>query len=287
MKSEKVSEKSKKRKPEIVVISDVHMGTFGCRAEELLDYLHSIKPKVLIMNGDIIDIWRFSRRYWDKAHNEIVRRILKLMTKGTQVYYLTGNHDELLRRFPEVHAGNFHLINKLVLNVDGKRAWFFHGDIFDMSITHAKWLAKLGSVGYDFLIMLNSFCNFFLMKFGFNKMSFSKNIKNSVKRAVKHITDFENVAAELAIEKQYDFLLCGHIHQPVIKTIANEKGEVIYLNSGDWVENMTALEYEKGEWKIFQYEYPSKQTSAEIHKSNQKSDSSEIIGKSVEEQVGV
>ncbi|TAH17824.1 MAG: UDP-2,3-diacylglucosamine diphosphatase [Cytophagales bacterium] len=255
-------QKVRKRKPEIVVISDVHLGTLGCRADELLAYLNSIKPKVLIMNGDIVDIWRFSRRYWDKAHNEIIRRIIKLMTKGTQVYYLTGNHDELLRRFPEVHAGNFHLINKLVLNIDDKRAWIFHGDVFDVSIKHAKWLAKLGSIGYDFLIMLNFMSNFVCQKLGFPKMSFSKKIKNSVKRAVKHINDFEQVAAELAIDRQYDYLLCGHIHQPIIKTIGNEKGEVIYLNSGDWVENMTALEYEKGVWKIFQYEYPTIESKA-------------------------
>ncbi len=257
------SEKVRKRKPEIVVISDVHLGTFGCRAEELLDYLRSIKPKMLILNGDIIDIWRFSRRYWGKAHNEIIRRILKLMIKGTQVYYITGNHDELLRRFPEFHAGNFHLVNKLVLNVDGKKVWLFHGDIFDVSITHAKWLAKLGSIGYDLLIMMNSFCNFFLTLFGYHKMSFSKKIKNSVKGAIKYISDFEQVAAELAIDRQYDYLACGHIHQPVIRDISNHKGEVTYLNSGDWVENMTALEYAKGEWSIFQYEYKKKQQVAD------------------------
>ncbi|GAB4118684.1 MAG: UDP-2,3-diacylglucosamine diphosphatase [Thermoflexibacter sp.] len=257
------SEKVRKRKPEIVVISDVHLGTFGCRAEELLDYLRSIKPKMLILNGDIIDIWRFSRRYWGKAHNEIIRRILKLMIKGTQVYYITGNHDELLRRFPEFHAGNFHLVNKLVLNVDGKKVWLFHGDIFDVSITHAKWLAKLGSIGYDLLIMMNSFCNFFLTLLGYHKMSFSKKIKNSVKGAIKYISDFEQVAAELAIDRQYDYLACGHIHQPVIRDISNHKGEVTYLNSGDWVENMTSLEYEKGEWKIFQYEYKKKQQMAD------------------------
>ncbi|MCU0390018.1 MAG: UDP-2,3-diacylglucosamine diphosphatase [Thermoflexibacter sp.] len=251
--------KEKKRKPEIVVISDVHLGTFGCRAEELLEYLRSIKPKILIMNGDIIDIWRFSRRYWGKAHTEIIRRILKLMTKGTQVYYVTGNHDELLRKFPEVHAGNFHLVNKLVLNIEDKRAWIFHGDIFDVSITHAKWLAKLGSIGYDLLIMLNSLGNFFLTKMGYSKMSFSKKIKNSVKRAIKHINDFEQVAAELAIDRKYDYLVCGHIHQPIIKEISNQKGEVVYLNSGDWVENMTALEYENGAWQMYQYEYKKKQ----------------------------
>jgi UDP-2,3-diacylglucosamine pyrophosphatase LpxH len=258
------SEKVRKRKPEIVVISDVHLGTFGCGAEELLDYLRSIKPKMLILNGDIIDIWRFSRRYWGKAHNEIIRRILKLMIKGTQVYYITGNHDELLRRFPEFHAGNFHLVNKLVLNVDGKKVWLFHGDIFDVSITHAKWLAKLGSIGYDLLIMMNSFCNFFLTLLGYHKMSFSKKIKNSVKGAIKYISDFEQVAAELAIDRQYDYLACGHIHQPVIRDISNHKGEVTYLNSGDWVENMTALEYEKGEWSIFQYEYKKKLQVADV-----------------------
>ena len=254
-----LQENNKKRKPEIVVISDLHLGTFGCRSEELLTYLKSIRPKKLILNGDIIDIWRFSKRYWGKTEMDILKRIVKLMSKGTQVYYLTGNHDELLRKLPEVHAGNFHLANKLLLNLDGKKVWIFHGDVFDVSIRHAKWLAKLGSVGYDLLIALNALVNWVLGKLGYGKMSFSKKIKDSVKRAVKHINDFEQVAAELAIDRHYDCFVCGHIHKPCIKEISNAKGKVTYLNAGDWVENLTALEYSKGTWTLYQHE-PTKTT---------------------------
>ncbi|MCU0450847.1 MAG: UDP-2,3-diacylglucosamine diphosphatase [Bernardetiaceae bacterium] len=248
--------RSKKRRPEVVVISDTHLGTYGCQAKELLQYLKTIKPKVLILNGDIIDIWQFSKRYFPKSHFEVIRRIFKMMANGTMVYYLTGNHDELLRRLPRIDAGNFKLQNRLVLNLDGKKHWIFHGDVFDVSMQYAKWLAKLGAIGYDTLILLNAGINWLSEKLGYNKIPLSKQVKASVKSAVKFINDFEQIAAELAIEKKYDYFICGHIHQPAMKKIITPIGEVNYLNSGDWIENLTALEYENGQWRLYQHGQP-------------------------------
>lgn len=241
----------KKRKVEVAVISDVHLGTYGCHAKELLDYMTSIKPKTLILNGDIIDIWQFRKSYFPQSHLKIIKKIISLSTKGTKIYYLTGNHDELLRKFTDLHLGNVSLLNKLVLNLDGKKAWVFHGDVFDASINHAKWLAKLGGWGYDFLILLNRFVNWVLAKFKKEPYSLSKKIKDNVKTAIKFITNFETICTDLAIEKKYDFVICGHIHEPKIKTFTTDKGTTTYLNSGDWVENLTALEYNNKAWKLY------------------------------------
>jgi UDP-2,3-diacylglucosamine pyrophosphatase LpxH len=243
-----------KREVEVAVISDVHLGTYGCHAKELLKYLKSIKPGMLVLNGDIIDIWQFSKRYWPETHMKVVRKLMKFVMEGIPVYYLTGNHDELLRKFADMHLGTFHLQNKLVVELDGKKAWFFHGDVFDVTMQHSKWLAKLGAVGYDALILINSLVNWCLALFGQEKMSFSKRIKAKFKDAVKFINGFEQTAADLAVEKGYEYVVCGHIHQPEMKTICTEGGSVTYLNSGDWVENLTALEYYDKSWKVFKYE---------------------------------
>ncbi len=242
-----------KRNVDIVVISDVHLGTYGCQAKELLKYLKSINPKILILNGDIIDIWQFSKSYWPEAHMKVVRRIMKFITEGVPVYYLTGNHDEMLRKFADFNLGTFKLLNKLVLNIDGKKAWFFHGDVFDVTMQHSKWLAKLGAIGYDTLIIINSFVNWWLTLFGRQKMSFSQKIKGRVKEAVKFINHFEETAAELAIDKGYNFVVCGHIHHPDIRKMTGANGSVTYLNSGDWVESLTALEYHAKQWTIYKY----------------------------------
>lgn len=244
----------KKRKVEVAVISDVHLGTYGCHAKELLDYLSSIKPKILVLNGDIIDIWQFRKSYFPSKHLEVIKKIISMSNKGTKVYYITGNHDEFLRKFTDLHMGNISLIDKLVLELDHKRAWIFHGDVFDASITQAKWLAKLGGWGYDILILINRFINWVLARFNKEPYSLSKKIKNNVKSAVKFITNFENVCVELAIENDYDYVICGHIHEPKIEFMENEKGEVFYLNSGDWVENLTALEYNNKKWKLYQHD---------------------------------
>ncbi len=244
----------KKRKPDVVVISDVHLGTFGAHAHELGYYLSSIKPKILILNGDIIDIWQFRKSYFPKSHLKVIQKIINLASKGTQVYYITGNHDEFLRKFSDTSIGNFKVVDKLVLELDHKKAWIFHGDVFDASVQHSKWIAKLGGIGYDYLILLNRFINWCLQKMGKEPYSFSKKIKAGVKKAVKHISDFENTATDLAIEKNYDYVICGHIHEPKIEKKENKNGTTLYLNSGDWVENLTALEYHKKRWKLYRYE---------------------------------
>ena len=242
-----------KRKVEIAVISDVHLGTYGCHAKQLLTYLNSISPKKLILNGDIVDIWQFSKRYFPKSHLRVIKKIMDFAAEGVEVIYITGNHDELLRKFSGTSIGNISIVDKKILDLDGKKAWFFHGDVFDASIQNAKWLAKLGGYGYDLLILINRLVNWFLVKLGREKFSLSKKIKNSVKQALKYISDFENVATDLAIENGYDYVICGHIHQPKMILKKNKHGETTYLNSGDWIENFTALEYQFKRWKIYNY----------------------------------
>lgn len=242
-----------KRKVDIVVISDVHLGTYGCQAKELLQYLKSIDPAMVILNGDIIDMWQFSKRYFPESHLKVLRRILKYISNNVPVYYLTGNHDEVLRKFDGFELGSLKIANKLVLELDGKKAWIFHGDVFDVTMQYSKALAKLGAIGYDSLILLNTFINYILQKFGKEKMSLSRKIKQSVKNAVKFINDFEFTAADIAIEKGYNYVVCGHIHHSEKKLIKTDFGEVMYLNSGDWVESLTSLEYVDGEWNVFNF----------------------------------
>lgn len=245
--------KPPKRKVEVVVISDVHLGTYGCHAKELLKYLKSVKPKKLILNGDIIDIWQFKKRYWPKSHMQVIKHLAGLIANGTKVYYVTGNHDEMLRKFVGFKMGSFRIVNKVVLRMNGKRAWFFHGDVFDVTMQHSKWLAKLGAIGYDTLIVINRFVNWVSEKMGKGRISLSKKVKNGVKSAVAFINNFEQTAADIAIDKGYEYVICGHIHQPVMREVTSKKGSTMYLNSGDWIENLTALEYNQGEWKIYQY----------------------------------
>jgi UDP-2,3-diacylglucosamine pyrophosphatase LpxH len=239
-----------KRNVEIVVLSDVHLGTFGCHATELLGYLKQIQPEILILNGDIIDIWQFRKRYFPQAHLAIIKQIISLAVKGTKVYYLTGNHDEMLRKFSDFNLGNITLADKIILEIGGRKHWFFHGDIFDPSIQNAKWLAKLGGWGYDLLILMNRALNKLLALLGREKYSLSKRIKTSVKNAVKYISDFEKAACELAVDQGYDFVICGHIHQPELRVYHGDKGSCVYMNSGDWVENLTSLEYHNHKWEI-------------------------------------
>jgi UDP-2,3-diacylglucosamine pyrophosphatase LpxH len=244
-----------KRNIEVLVLSDIHLGTYGCHATELVNYLRSIQPKVLILNGDIIDIWQFRKHYFPASHMQVIKEIFSLMSKGTQVIYITGNHDESLRRYSGLHMGNLQLADKYVMNIDGKKTWIFHGDVFDATTKgSAKIIAKLGGHGYDLLILVNRAINWLLHFLGREKMSLSKKVKNGVKKAVSWIGDFEQTAAELAIEKDYQYVVCGHIHQPQIRTVETDKGSVIYMNSGDWIENLTSLEYNNGSWEIYQYD---------------------------------
>jgi UDP-2,3-diacylglucosamine pyrophosphatase LpxH len=175
--------------------------------------------------------------------------------KGTEIYYITGNHDEILRKYTGITAGNIHIIDKLVLDLNGKRTWIFHGDIFDSTTKGwAKIIAKLGGKGYDLLILINRFINNLMVFFGKEKISLSKRIKSGVKQAVKWIANFENIAAELAAQENYHTVICGHIHQPQMKTVTINNNTIQYLNSGDWVENCTALEYYDHNWHLYEHE---------------------------------
>ena len=244
-----------KRPVDVVVLSDVHLGTYGCRAKELVNYLKSITTNILILNGDIIDGWQFSKRYFPVAHMMVLKEILQFITNGTRVFYITGNHDEMMRRYTDIQIGNFTLTDKLVLEIDNKMTWIFHGDVFDNTTKGgAKILAKLGSSGYEGLILFNRMINFILKFFGRERVSISKRVMAGVNKAVSKINDFELIAAELAIEKKYDYVICGHIHQPQKKIVETKDGKVTYLNSGDWVEHLTALEYHQNEWTIFEYD---------------------------------
>lgn len=244
-----------KRKVELVVISDVHLGTYGSRAAELVSYLKSIDPQTLVLNGDIIDIWQFSKRYFPAAHMEVLKSIATMLTNGTKVYYITGNHDEMLRKFKGFKMGGLEIQNKLLLDLPTGKAWIFHGDVFDTTMKHSKWVAKLGGKGYDLLIILNTLMNWISEKLGRGRISLSQKVKDSVKGVVKYVNNFEETAAEIAMCSDYQFVVCGHIHQPLIKKIFGKDGaEVLYLNSGDWVENSTALEYHQNEWLLYRHD---------------------------------
>lgn len=242
-----------KRNLDICVLSDFHLGTYGCRAEELLHYLLSIEPVRLILNGDIFDAWQFKKKYFPASHWEIIERILQMANTGTIVYYLTGNHDGIMRKLDSLDLGNIRLRDQLELRIQNKTYWFFHGDIFDASVLISPRLAALGGRGYDWLIRLNAWVNRWRQSFGYPKISFAHKVKHSVKHAVKFVSDFEKQAIDIGVKKGVDAVVCGHIHQPCIRMVQTEKKEMIYMNSGDWLENLSALEYNGGKWRLFRY----------------------------------
>lgn len=243
----------KKRKIDILVLSDIHLGSYGCKAKELVNYLKSISPKRVILNGDIVDMWQFKKRYWPNTHTKVLNQLFKWMSKGIPVDYITGNHDEMLRRYVGFKLGAFSIRNKKVLKIGGEKAWIFHGDVFDVTMKFSPWLAKLGATGYDLLIIINNIINRISEAFGKGRISLSKNVKDNVKSAVKFINQFETTAIEIAAENNYKYVICGHIHKPRIKEFESEKGKVVYLNSGDWIENLSSLEYSNGQWSIYRY----------------------------------
>ena len=244
-----------KRSVDVVVVSDLHLGTYACRAKEFVAYHKSISPRLLILNGDIIDGWQFSKHYFPTVHMAVIQEIFHLLSNGTRVIYITGNHDEILRRYSDIHLGNFQLTDKVVIEINGKMTWVFHGDVFDHTTKgQAKLWTKLGSNGYASLLAFNGFINKLMKLIGKKKLSLSKRIMQEFHKRMVNIEAFENMIAELAIEKKYDSVICGHIHQPQKRVITNDKGAVTYLNSGDWVEHLTALEYKDDDWHIYSYD---------------------------------
>jgi len=244
-----------KRPVDVAVISDLHLGTYACRAKEFVSYLNSIEPRLLILNGDIIDGWQFSKHYFPLHHISAIQQIFYLLSNGTRVIYITGNHDETLRRYADLHLGNFQLADKVVIEIDGKMNWIFHGDVFDHTTANqAKFWGKLGSNGYAMLLAFNKMINKMMKLLGREKVSLSKRIMEQFHKRFVRIDAFETMIAELAIEKKYDCVICGHIHQPGKRVYSNEKGAVTYLNSGDWVEHMTSLEYYNNDWHLYTHE---------------------------------
>jgi UDP-2,3-diacylglucosamine pyrophosphatase LpxH len=222
-----------------VWISDTHLGTAGCNAELLHDFLHSIKPDTLYLVGDIIDGWRLKRGwYWPARHNDIIRRVLKLANKGTRVVYIPGNHDEALRDYTGLAFGGVEVMQEAIhVTADGKRLLVLHGDEFDGVVLYARWLAFLGDVGYSVLLRMNVWFNAVRRQFGLPYWSLSAYIKHRVKNAVAFISRFEEVVAHAARERGVDGVICGHIHSAEIRDFDG----IVYMNDGDWVESCTAL----------------------------------------------
>jgi len=248
---------SAKRKVEICIISDIHLGTHACHAKELNRYLNSIEPNILIINGDWLDIWHFSVGYFPTEHVENIFLILDFARRGIPVYYITGNHDDSMRDFSGYRFDVLELRDEIILEIDGKKHWIFHGDKYDLSVGgSAICLAKLGGRYYDNIFRINRYINKIRMQQGKEEIFISKFIKDKIKSIVKSkVQDFEEVAIDIAIEEKYDYVICGHIHKPQIRTITKSNGSTTYLNSGDWVENLTALEYNNGKWDLFYYRH--------------------------------
>jgi len=235
-----------------VWISDTHLGTAGCNAELLLDFLKSIQPETLYLVGDIIDGWRLKRGwYWPPRHNDIVRRVLKLANKGTHVIYVPGNHDEVLRDYGGLSFGGVDVVPEAIhVTADGRRLLVLHGDEFDGVVLYARWLAFLGDYAYAALLHLNVGFNRVRRRFGLPYWSLSAHIKKKVKNAVAFISRFEEAVAHAAHERGVDGVVCGHIHSAEIRQF----GDVTYYNDGDWVESCTALvEHANGHLEILDW----------------------------------
>jgi UDP-2,3-diacylglucosamine pyrophosphatase LpxH len=233
-------------------LSDIHLGTPGCRADYLLDFLRENTAPTLYLVGDILDGWYLSKGwYWPQTHNDVVQKILRAARKGTRVVYVPGNHDSLSRQFIGLSFGGIQIVEDAIhVTASGKRLWITHGDLFDAVMQHAKWLAHLGSWLYEGLLKLNRWTNAVRMRLGMPYWSISQYLKHQAKDAVNFISHFEQVMASEARRRGCDGVVCGHIHKAEIRDIDG----VLYCNDGDWVESMTALvETLEGELRIVQW----------------------------------
>jgi UDP-2,3-diacylglucosamine pyrophosphatase LpxH len=222
-----------------VWISDTHLGTPGCNAELLLDFLKSVDCETLFLVGDIVDGWQLRKGwYWPPRHNDVVRCVLKKAKHGTRVVYVPGNHDEAFRDYVGLNFGGIEVLPSAVhVTLDGRRLLVIHGDEFDGVVLYAKWLAFLGDSAYTLLLKTNAIVNFARRAVGLPYWSLAAHLKKRVKNAVQFISSFEQVVAHAAHERGVDGVVCGHIHSAEMRQI----GEVTYYNDGDWVESCTAL----------------------------------------------
>ncbi|MDR3423521.1 MAG: UDP-2,3-diacylglucosamine diphosphatase [Alphaproteobacteria bacterium] len=220
-------------------ISDIHLGTRGCQAGRLLDFLRHTESNYLFLVGDIVDGWHLRRRwYWPQEHNDVVQKIMRRARHGTKVFYIPGNHDEAARPYSGLHFGGVYVVGETVHETaDGRQILILHGDQFDAVIGYAKGLALLGDKAYDIALFLNRLLNSVRRRLGFPYWSLSAYLKYKVKNAVEYISSFEGFIAEYAKSRQADIVLCGHIHNAEQRQI----GQILYLNDGDWVESCTAI----------------------------------------------
>jgi UDP-2,3-diacylglucosamine pyrophosphatase LpxH len=222
-----------------IFVSDVHLGTKGCQANKLLEFFKYTRSENLYLVGDIIDIWAMQKSFhWPQSHNDVIQKILRKSRHGTKVFYIIGNHDELLRKFIPMDFGDIHFVNRVIHKTNsGKKYVVVHGDAWDGVMKHAKWLSKLGSIAYNLLLKLNVIINFFRKLRGKEYWSLAKFLKYKVKNAVKYIGEYEKTVSNYAKKKKFDGIICGHIHHAEDRDFNG----VNYLNCGDWVESCTAL----------------------------------------------
>ncbi len=235
-----------------VWISDLHLGTPGCQAQALLEFLRTTECQTLYLVGDIVDGWQLKRSwFWPQAHNDVVQKILRKARKGTRVVFVPGNHDEFARRYVTHNFGGVEVLQDCIhTTADGKTLWITHGDLFDGVIQCAKWLAYVGDAAYEFTLKVNRWFNHIRAKLGFPYWSLSKYLKQKVKRAVSYVSDFENAVAREARKRGVHGVVCGHIHHAEIREIDG----VLYCNDGDWVESLTALvEHHDGRLEIIDH----------------------------------
>ena len=235
-----------------VFISDVHLGTRGCQAELLLDFIRHLECDALYLVGDIIDGWKLrSGWYWPQAHNDVVQKVLRMARKGVTVIYVPGNHDEVARDYCGVHFGGVVIARDAIHEtIDGRRFLVTHGDEFDGVVQHAKWLAFLGDWSYRTVLMLNTWFNLIRRRLGFGYWSLSAYLKVKVKNALQFIENFETAVADEARRRGVDGVICGHIHKAEMRDIQG----VTYINDGDWVESCTALvEHLDGRLEILEW----------------------------------
>jgi len=233
-------------------ISDVHLGARGCQADRLLDFLKHHDADIIYLVGDIIDGWALrSGWYWPQLHNDVVQKLLRKARKGARMIYIPGNHDEFLRNYYGTHFGGIEVIEQTVHEAaDGKRYLVIHGDIFDLVVQNARWLAHLGDKAYDFAIQMNRLVNAFRKLFGVPYWSLSQWAKLKVKNAVNYIGAFEQTLANEARRNGADGVICGHIHYAVIR----DDRDIRYINCGDWVESCTAVvEHDDGRFEIINW----------------------------------
>jgi len=233
-------------------LSDMHLGTRGCQAELLADFLRHSQSETLYLVGDIIDGWELKKKwFWPQAHQKVVALLLEKARQGTKIIYIPGNHDEMVRDYLDKSYGGIPVTNQQVhVTADGKKLLVIHGDQFDAVMGYVKWLAKLGSAAYGIALLINWVFNRVRRIFGFSYWSLSAFLKQKVKSAVKHINDFEHFMAETVRQHQCDGIVCGHIHRAEIRTVEG----ILYCNDGDWVESCTALaEHADGRLEIIDW----------------------------------